>query len=252
MATEPALAASGSNGPSFWGDADRSTRFIIVAIGVVGFAILMLALYVVAAGVVTRPAPRTMVEREIDMLGTIAAAKPKIVKVWADYARALIVGGQYSRAAAVLTQGEGKVGKQPDLTLERARLAYAQGDRQKALDYLAVASKQALDFRASEQKRLIQKGVQQSPKLTNGHLLAQIYLMQAQIEGSLGQWPAVVASLTKGLAEEGTSSDSLVMRGQAYLKLGDKTKAIADFKTALKYIPNYGPAVQGLKDAGGN
>ena len=47
-----------------------------------------------------------------------------------------------------------------------------------------------------------------------------------------------------------TDSDVLVTRAAAKVKVGDKKGAAADYRAALKYIPDYQPALDGLKQIG--
>ena len=42
----------------------------------------------------------------------------------------------------------------------------------------------------------------------------------------------------------------LVTRASAKVQLGDKKGAAADYRAALKYIPDYQPALDGLKQIG--
>ena len=52
------------------------------------------------------------------------------------------------------------------------------------------------------------------------------------------------------LADQPVDSDVLVQRATAKIQVGDKKGAEADFRAALKYIPDYQPALDGLKQIG--
>ena len=52
------------------------------------------------------------------------------------------------------------------------------------------------------------------------------------------------------LEQEPTGSDVLVMRAQAKVKAGDTTGAEADYRAALRFVPDYKPALDGLKQIG--
>ena len=49
-----------------------------------------------------------------------------------------------------------------------------------------------------------------------------------------------------------TNADIFLWRGQAKLAQGDNAGAIEDFNEALRFIPDYEAALQGLEEAGGN
>ena len=66
-------------------------------------------------------------------------------------------------------------------------------------------------------------------------------------------WNNAVKYLTTALSDTSNPVDSslLTERGNAYLELGQKDKAIQDFQNALKYIPDDADATAGLKKAEG-
>lgn len=227
------------------------TRVLVVAIFVVLAAMLTLLLWAVAAGVFQRQAPRTFVERQIDMLESVVKEKPKSEEAWADYALALVAAKQYSRADDVLNRAEKATGKNViDLELVRARLAYARGDEAAALKLTEKAIKDGLEFRLKEMGRLASTGLTPDPTLIKGPILASAYYFQAQLLADREEYDAAIEALNKALVEEPTSADALVMRGNLYIKSSNEASASADFAQALKFIPDYQPALDGLESLG--
>lgn len=234
-------------------DGTRSTttnRVLVIAILVVAFAILMLGLYIAATGLVTRSAPRTLIEKSIDSMAGYVQQYPKNPAAWGDYAKALTVGKQYTRALGVINTGESKLGKRPELTFERARLAVARNDLKSALTYLKLAETELAAERKATLNKMGKGGTFVSPYGIKPDLGYGIQLTKAQVYGTLKQWADAKQSLTAALLENPTSADALILRGQAELKLGDKRAAANDFRAALKFVPGDAAAEQGLKDAG--
>lgn len=227
------------------------TRVLVIAIFVVLGAILTLLLWAVASGVFQRQAPRTFVERQVDMLESVVKEKPKSEEAWADYALALVAAKQYTRAESVLNRADKAVGKNViDLELARAHLAYARGDKAAALKSTEMALKDGLEFRAKEMQRLASTGLTPDPTLIKGPILASAYYFHAQLLAERKDFVGAVEDLDRALAEESTSADALVMRGNLHIELSNEASAAVDFTQALEFIPNYQPAVEGMARLG--
>jgi tetratricopeptide (TPR) repeat protein len=69
--------------------------------------------------------------------------------------------------------------------------------------------------------------------------LAQIHLFKSDLEKGAEQ-------LDLALQAEPTASDMLVLRARVYELNHDKEKALEMYERALKYVPGYGPAVEGM------
>ena len=75
-------------------------------------------------------------------------------------------------------------------------------------------------------------------------------LAKATALSQTNDFAGAVAAYGLYLKAHPTDSDILVMRAGAKIRLGDKTGAAADYRAALKYIPDYQPALDGLKQIG--
>lgn len=229
----------------------RGNRMLVIAL--LGVVIVMLSaiLWALATVLPQRNTPRTFVERQLAMLERVVKEKPRSEEAWADYILALVAAKQYSKAQAVIAAAEKAVGKDVvDILYVRARLAYARGDRGEAEQLVKKAIESGLAFRKKELERLAQQATFPDPRVIKGKVLASAYYFHAQLLAEKKQWQEAVEALTKSLAEEPASADALVFRGNVYLELSETASATADFEQALKYIPGFQPALDGLKKAG--
>jgi tetratricopeptide (TPR) repeat protein len=184
------------------------------------------------------------------MLETVVKQKPQSEEAWADYILALVASKQYSRAERVTRQAEKALGTDViDILYVKARLAASRGETDEALVLIDKAIKAGLEFRKKELERLAQKGTFPDPRVVKGPILASAYYFQAQLYAEGEKWAEAADALTKAIAEEPASADAFVLRGNAYLKMSRVESATADFEQALKFIPGYQPALEGLKKA---
>ena len=229
-------------------DQDRATRVIVISIMLVIISIFTVVLWAVAGGVFQRRAPRTYVERQIDMLAGVVDEKPGSEEAWADYALALIAAEQYSQAKNVLDDAEVFLGDQViDLIAVRANLALAQGDDDEALELIQAGITAGLEFRASELARLAEQAVYPDPRVVKGAVLAGAYAFEARLYAEQGRWEEAATAYSSALLEEPASADALVARGAVYIEMSSVESATADFERALEFIPGFAPALEGLE-----
>lgn len=226
-------------------------RMLSIAIFAVLILIFTVILWAAATGLFQRQAPRSFVERQIDMLETVVQEKPKSEEAWADYALALIAAKQYSSAESVLDRADKAVGKDiVDIVLVRAHLAEARGDSALALKLTDKAIKNGLEFRAKELKRMSEQGLTPDPTVVKGPILGAAYFFRAQLLAEAGKKQEAVEALDLALAEESTSADALVLRGNLHVDLSNVESATADFERALAFIPGFQPALDGMERLG--
>ncbi|MDA3936572.1 MAG: hypothetical protein PF636_06885 [Actinomycetota bacterium] len=227
---------------------DRPTRIIVISIMLVIISIFTVVLWAVAGGVFQRLAPRTFVERQIDMLEGVVAEKPGSEEAWADYALSLIAAKQYSRADSVLDDAEVVLGDQViDIIAVRAHLASVRGDDGQALELIQNAITAGLEFRASELARLAEQSVYPDPQTIKGPVLAGAYAFEARLLAAQGLWAEAETAYSGALEEEPASADALVARGAVYIEMSSVESATADFQRALEFIPGFAPALEGLE-----
>jgi tetratricopeptide (TPR) repeat protein len=93
-------------------------------------------------------------------------------------------------------------------------------------------------------KRTREAGAQMPDSYTSGALAKALALMQQE------KYADAIKAYDAYLKISPIDSDLLVLRAEAKIKNGDKNGAADDYRTALKYIPDYQPALDGLKQIG--
>lgn len=229
----------------------NTVRVLLYAIFGVLALIFMVILWAAATGLFQRQTPRSFVERQVDMLESVVKEKPKSEEAWADYALALIAAKQYTTAETVLDRADKAVGKDVvDIVLVRAHLAEARGDAGLALELTDKAIKSGLAFRAKEMRRMAEEGLTPDPNVVKGPILGAAYFFRAQLLAEAGKKQEAVEALDRALAEESTSADALVLRGNLHADLSNVESATADFERALAFIPDFQPAIEGMERLG--
>lgn len=242
------MRAETSATPSPESASDPVARWLWIGIFTVVIIILSLLLYILIAGVLNPPAPRTQAERKLFMLEDVVQAKPESAQAWADYANAYTATNQLGKAQDTIDRAVAQLGEGvPEIELATAKLMLARGESDDALEQLDKTIVVAVEYRDSELARMAAAGVTPPTTLIKSDVIAESAMLAAQVHAEAARWQDVVSSLDTALAEQPTNSDALVMRGYAYIELGDTDAARADFDQALVFIPEYEPALEGLR-----
>lgn len=242
---------SGGNGPKRKKRRSVLADPVIQRMVVAAAAVVILWTAAIASSIVfglsNPPAPRTQIERQLDMLAGVVQSNPKSTPAWTDYATALISAKQYSTAEDVIERGLKVAPEKSPILVQKARLAQKRGDDDEALEVAALAAKTARAEREADSKALEKTGSRARllPKGLTGALI-----ITAEIQAKRGEWDAVVKAWDEFLNLEPTDCAALVARGDAHAKLGNKKKAESDYRTALKYIPDMPEALKGLETIG--
>lgn len=227
--------------------ADPVSRWLVYASLVAAAAVLALLAYAIYAAVAGPRAPRTALERDIMALESIVVHNPGSPHAWGDYIKSLVIAGRYGEAARVVEDARSEVGTATAVHIEEARLYLARGKEDRALELLERATAQAKVEMEAQRAAQMAKGVSVAPDTTD---IIAANILKAEVYEKLGMWREVVDAYTAALDHSGSMADVLSSRGEAYLELGDVTNARADFERALEFIPDYGPALEGLKRSG--
>lgn len=223
--------------------------YVIVALIVVG---LSGVLYVLLAGGVLDRSAGTFPEAQLNAAKFAVEANSGDGDAWSDYITVLSDLKRYSEAERQLENGR-KVLKGVNLLkieLAAVDMYGAQGENKKSL---TLAKKCVEDYKKLELEQIkteAAKGITVRPVNVAPDIATRTYLTAARAAGRLENWEAVIGYFTNSLKYDPLAADTLTRRGNVYLELGEKEKAIADFRAALKYIPDYAPAKAGLKKAG--
>lgn len=220
-----------------------------MAIGAAGLVILWTAAMAssIAFGLSNPPAPRTAVERQLDMLESVVRAKPRSAQAWADYAKALITAKQYSAAEEAIERGLKVASEKSQILVQQSRLARERDDDDKALELARAAVKAAREEQGADSKMLEGSGsrARLAPKGLPGGLI-----LIAEIQTDRQEWSEVINAWNSYLNIQPTDCAALVARGDAQAKLGDKKAAEQSYRQALAYIPDMPEALAGLKAIG--
>lgn len=225
---------------------DGVTRVLTYASLLVAIGVLALLAYIAYALLAAPKVPRTALERDVLRLEVIVEENPRSPRAWSDYIQSLTKAGLHARAARTIGEARSAVGTATAVTIEEARSRHARGRSEEALELLDGAVEQARGEYDAAVAALAAKGVVSAPKPVD--LIAAL-LLRGEVMRGLGDWRGVVDAYTEALELDRTMADIQVARGTAYLELGDATAARRDFEGALRFIPDYEPALEGLERA---
>lgn len=225
---------------------------VVRALGVGAVVILILWLGAVvsmlAYGMLNQDAPRTREERDLYYLSEVVQEAPRSAQAWSDYVNALVDAGQYAAAERAIEDGLEVASEKSLILAAQANLTRVRGNADLALEQADAAIDAANHEREEDLQGL---GV------TNKDLirlepkgLIPALLLKAGVYVERQDWAAAAEAYTEIIELEPAAADVLVARGDAYMRLGDVDLAEADFREALRYVPDYQEALDGLSAIG--
>lgn len=216
----------------------RRLAWIGAIVGVVFLATVASALVL---GVLNPPAPRTAVERDLNLAESQIDEGSTDPEVWYTYVGALISTEQYSKAERTIERArEAKIENpakqymllaQTRLDVEREEYAQAIKDSDAAI---AALEKQL----AAEQKEF--EGTKKPTTMIAeglGTSYEALQLLRAEAFEALGKTPEAIKSLDAYLELNARAADILVWRGDLKAASDDTAGAIEDYKAASQYMP---------------
>ncbi len=217
-----------------------------------GMVALVLVVFVGAAGSLvmyvlsTRSAPRSAVERELAVDEEAVVSAPQDVENWARLALTQAKAGRWSDAASAIARGRA-VKKAAILDLIEADILFMRKDRGAIQAYdRAIKSAQA-EYQKASQVMRADKGVTAAMPAP---MIAAAMRGKALALQAAGRTQEGIDLAKKSLGIDPTDADLHVALAQMYQKLGRKSDAEAQYRQALTYIPDYAPALKGLKSLG--
>lgn len=206
-------------------------------------------LYAILGGYLTPKTPRTLVESQLVLLRNTAKTYPTQGNARQAYILALEQSGQRSAATSefktALKQVKGL--EQTPVYVAGLTLLFDAKDYKGTLQL----AKEALAADDAARKAIITSAAQNDAVVTNAQFnnsaRIAVLLTSARASGALGDWQTAVNTLSDALKLDPEGADLLTYRGSAYQHLGEKDKAIADYKAALAFMPDDAAAQQGLK-----
>lgn len=235
---------------SMWQDSRvRLMGFFAAVIVVLYLATVIFALLF---GFLGNKTPRTSQEREIVAWESVVNQGNASADQWQSYVLSLLADEQYVRAEQAIKEANKRKLDQvqgQNMLFCTAELQRSKGDLKAAEKSFTEAMKK---MEAAYDKELEEGGDLQNWALSFG--LNENYFTSALRLGSIykdqGKYKESLKMLDLFLGQHPQESGVLVDRGDVKVKLGDKKGAEADYRLALKFIPDYQPALDGLKKIG--
>lgn len=228
---------------------------LVRTLGYVAFgltvAFLITALSAVLTGVTDRSGPRSLAEREVAVAAAAVSQGGGDPAVVGAYISALVASEQYSRAEREIATARKSIDDSAtaEFTLAEARVLSARGKHREAIRAGERALKQ---INAAYQATLKLGGekarIAKNDGLHDNYLEAVLVIAYANRD--LKQWDDAIASFDTYIASTPSAADILIDRANVKIEAGDKAGAEADFRTALKYIPDSEEALSGLSRIG--
>ena len=222
---------------------------------ILGIVVLTLVtvVYALVTGVFGTGAPRTMQQYKIENARARIEAGSKERQDWMDYIIALTDNKQYALAQQWIDKGKRTLKNQDtsaDMVYMQANLDLAQGKLDSALknaDLGLKTIKTGHDKAVAEWKKT-GNPTEASVALSQNYW--ELLLIKADIYEQRKQWKNALAVYDEYLAGQSMAASVMVQRGHVKEELGDKKGAEADFRQALKFIPDDADALAGLKRIG--
>jgi len=196
-------------------------------------------------------APRTQVERDLAFYGEKIQTGKVNSATTAAYVDALVRAGQLAKATDTLERAL-QIAKSDKsyLLAEQAKIDFTNKRYEDATESATEAMKEAeKELQAFKKRNKAANRVESA-----GAVMPQSYstaaLTKADSLVALNKTADAIKAYDAYLKDAPTDSDVFVMRAQAKSKVGDTKGAEKDYRAALKFIPDYQPALDGLKQIG--
>lgn len=227
---------------------DLNRKLLIVVLGMIILWLSGIA-FALVFGMLTSKAPRTSVERSLRVYEAAVSKGSTDPAIWSDYIGALIEAQQYTKAERAIGDALERTEEQHSrILVQSAKLALARKDYPaavKAGDLTLVEC--AAEVKATEE-RYKKSGITAAVERPSAYGPALV--IKADALTQLGKKREAVAAYDVFLEQIPRASDVLVLRGNLKAALNDKEGAEADYQQALKYIPDYETALEGLTKIG--
>jgi tetratricopeptide (TPR) repeat protein len=237
-------------GPSLMDD--PTIRILTVALLGVIALFLVAVVSALVMGLLSPPtAPRTLLEKSLSVYGAQVKAGKADTATWAAYIGALIDANQLTEARTVLDKALKSVtSERSAILLQEARLEYALKDFPASVKAAEAARLDAEKQQAARLAELKVKGINEKPANVLPPPWFPAVHQKADALVQMGEDAQAIEAYSLYLTLSPADSTILVARGEVELKIGDASSAERDFRAALKYIPDYQPALDALEKMG--
>jgi tetratricopeptide (TPR) repeat protein len=223
-------------------------RIISIALGLI---ILWLAGVVSALlfGMMDPTAPRTSTERALKVYESVVESGEANPTVYAAYIRALTEAGQYTRAQQLINASvDADESTRAQILVEQARLHNARNRHESAIETVDEALAQFEADWARIEAAAKERNVPVTEQRPIEH--RQALILKAAAFDGLKQPDKALEIYSDYLEIWPADADVRTLRGDIYAEQGDNDQAEADYREALRYIPDYEAALEGLDTIG--
>lgn len=241
--------------PSMWDD--RRVRMLATVAAVIAILYLATIVSLLYYGFLGGNAgPRSSLERDVMVAESIVRSEEAsaTAEQWQDYVSALIADSQYATAQRVISEVNANQlvdqSRGANMLFCTARLQHAQGQPEQAIDTFAQVMEVTDEAFRAELERP-DDGTPNWAVATGRH--GNYYtsaLAKAAIHEELEQWDEGIAMLDIFLESNPLAAGVIADRGRLKARSGDIAGAEADYREALRYVPDLEDARQGLRDIG--
>jgi len=220
-----------------WGAAGLITLYLVTVVA----ALVM--------GVIGDSTPRTMAEKYERVYEAAVLENPADIYSWEQYIDALIQTEQTLAAEDAIERALESVEESAtqSISARKARLLVDTGEFEDAIALID-------SIRVNLERYYEEAKKQPDSDESKGAGIAEAYwdvlILKAEAQVALGDKQAAIETYDVYLEEKSGAADVLVRRGLLKADVGDTTGAEADFRAALRYIPDDQPALDGLKQIG--
>ena len=212
---------------------------------------LIVVVGVLLSGVTSPSGPRTLAENELSVSGDAVRKGSKDPAVWGAYIAALIENRRYSQAQNIIKEARASIDDSAtaEFDVAEVRLLNARKDYKQAIPVADKGQKRIEKWQAAT---IAAGGLKANrAKLSglhdNWYILS---LLKADAYRAMGDWSKAIAEMDAYIVRQPGAADILVDRGNAKIQIKDTAGAEADFKQALKFVPDDKEALAGLAKIG--
>lgn len=229
--------------------ADPVIRALSGILALVVILFLATILSALLMGVVGSDAPRTVRERDLRAYEFATSSGSVDPEDWKRYIGALIDSGQLQKAQEIVDRGKQVIDDRPgqDMTFAQAQVYLAAGEYEKAAEAAGGGMKNLEAYHEAQKK--VEGSPESRKQPINENYWGLLYT-RAMAHIELKDWKSAAADLDQYLETKAGASDVYVRRAEVRIELGDRKGAESDYRRALKHLPDYEPALEGLKKLG--
>ncbi len=193
--------------------------------------------------VTVEKAPRTAVERDIAASEIAVRERSSDPAAWQALAYAYVRGERFDDAVEVSRRGRAATGAEILLLSEADALRFSGRHK----DAIAVYDEAVTSLSEEESAAVAAREKQGIATPPSNASLVNAFYGRALSRNETGDSAGAIADVIKALEFSPQDSSLLATLGKFYEKTGETAKAQAAYREALRFIPDYPPALLGLK-----